>query len=685
MSEENTTRQQNQLAKLETALNLVDQGFYVFPLKNNGKTPAHIGWQEEATTDSETIRHYFGNGVEHNIGISTEKYFKLQGEAYSNAALVVVDIDTKDGKQGNNTIHHLDALGYTLPPTLEFTTASGGRHLVYYSPYPLAGGANKLGTHVDIKSSGGYIVGEGSTIHNTPYHRSKDLPIAKVPDWLETKTGRPLLKQADTLANNTSSTLTTDSPQTLARAEDFILHHAPTAQSGNRNDTAYKVACRLHDLGVSQPQAQHFIHIWNKNSCFPHLSIEEAEAVTISAYHTAKLSAGNDQPHTFFIPHPDDPKDENQLSKKKLFYIKAKDSEVHTGEKPLIENYLEANGLSILYGDSNTGKTFIALDLAFHIATGQAWNGNETTKGAVIYLAAEGGRSALNRLQAIKKHYNNSDFPLALIPCQINLLNSIKDFNAFIDIIKQAEADTDLGPTRLIVIDTLSRVLSGGNENDSQDMGDFVGNLTALKEHFKTHVLVVHHSGKDAARGARGHSLLRAAVDTELEIADNLILIKKQRDMEFAKPQGFELQPIEVALDYRGKPITSCVVNYIDAELRAAFANNHRLTERDLVALLALERCEQGRSLRGFDNVVDQKVWAQCCKDFDITEVPGAKKWPESVNAFSVVFKRTRDRLIGFGRVVEVEDKQWAKLKKQHDNTHTTNTVVVETTTTTTH
>jgi len=74
----------------------------------------------------------------------------------------------------------------------------------------------------------------------------------------------------------------------------------------------------------------------------------------------------------------------------------------------------------------------------------------------------------------------------------------------------------------------------------------------------------VHHSGKDQARGARGHSLLRAATDTEIEIIDNggirTATVTKQRDLECTGQFAFKLKPVEIGTDRRGKPITSCVV-----------------------------------------------------------------------------------------------------------------------------
>jgi RecA-family ATPase len=71
----------------------------------------------------------------------------------------------------------------------------------------------------------------------------------------------------------------------------------------------------------------------------------------------------------------------------------------------------------------------------------------------------------------------------------------------------------------MIVLDTLSRVIAGGNENAPDDMGQLIGNCDRIRAEARAHVMLVHHTGKDEARGARGHSSLRAATDTEIEVS----------------------------------------------------------------------------------------------------------------------------------------------------------------------
>jgi len=225
----------------------------------------------------------------------------------------------------------------------------------------------------------------------------------------------------------------------------------------------------------------------------------------------------------------------------------------------LIKGVLGREGLSVLYGDSNVGKTFVALDLAFHIATGKPWRGRRVEQGVVVYVAAEGGNGIQNRIAALKIKHGVEDADLFVIPASVDMLRPDADCGAIINAIRKIEAMTGK-KVKFVVIDTLSRALAGGNENDSTDMGSFVRNCDRLRHAARTHLMVVHHNGKDAAKGARGHSSLRAAIDTEIEVADGVISFVKQRDMEAGAPVGFQLEIVDLGTDAYGESVSSCVV-----------------------------------------------------------------------------------------------------------------------------
>ena len=238
-----------------------------------------------------------------------------------------------------------------------------------------------------------------------------------------------------------------------------------------------------------------------------------------------------------------------------------------------VEDLLREKEFSVIYGESNCGKTFFMLDLAMHVALGMKWRGKQVDQGGVIYAALEGGHGTKNRIVAFREHHKiTQDIPLAIIPSNINFLDIEGDITKLVEAVQYAK--NRLGNVKLIVIDTLARAISGGDENSSTDMGQLIINADILRGITGAHIAFVHHCGKDSAKGARGHSSLRAAVDTEIEIArentdaPSTIKVVKQREMEMIEDMAFSLSRTVLGVNKRGKEVISCVV--VPAEVVAA-------------------------------------------------------------------------------------------------------------------
>ncbi|MFO1126472.1 MAG: helicase RepA family protein [Methylocystis sp.] len=237
---------------------------------------------------------------------------------------------------------------------------------------------------------------------------------------------------------------------------------------------------------------------------------------------------------------------------------------------PLIADMLDEGALSVIYGESNSGKTFVSLDMGMAVAAWIAWNGKATKRGLVIYIAAEGGKRIQRRLAALRKRYHaehGDDAPeplLALVRFPIDLRSNDGNLKDLLALIRDAEAETG-EKCVWIVVDTLSRALAGGDENSPVDMGRIVVAADRIRAETGAHFTYVHHIGKDAARGARGHSLLRAATDTEIEVTAGAIKVTKQRDMDSGQEYGFTLTDIYIGDDPEGQPVRSAVVDWTDS------------------------------------------------------------------------------------------------------------------------
>ena len=232
----------------------------------------------------------------------------------------------------------------------------------------------------------------------------------------------------------------------------------------------------------------------------------------------------------------------------------------------LIKRWLTEGGMSVIYGQSNVGKSFFALDMGCHVGGDNDWNGSKVNGGSVLYLATEGGMAFHNRVVALRQHYpNQNNVKLAVRPSPVNLLDPDVDMASLVKLC--AEISKRHGPLKMIVVDTLSRAMAGGNENAPEAMTSVISNCDKLRIITKAHVSIVHHSGKDKAAGARGHSSLRAATDSEIELEHDEVTglrtakSTKQRDMETGTVFTFKLKVVELGIDEDGDAVTTCVIH----------------------------------------------------------------------------------------------------------------------------
>ena len=247
--------------------------------------------------------------------------------------------------------------------------------------------------------------------------------------------------------------------------------------------------------------------------------------------------------------------------------ISAHDIEPCIETNDFVENLFGKAQMSVVYGASNCGKTFLLTDLAMHVATGRTWHGREIDAGGVVYVAAEGAFGVRNRVAAYMAandlSYQRSGIalPFYALPKTINMFDL--DSN---DVDRLIATVLALGGIKLVVLDTLARVMAGGNENLAQDMGQVVANANRVQVETSAHGCIVHHTGKEASKGSRGSSALQAATDTEIEVKrateDGMIIatVTKQRELEVVGKFAATLEVINLGLNGRGKPVTSCVV-----------------------------------------------------------------------------------------------------------------------------
>lgn len=295
----------------------------------------------------------------------------------------------------------------------------------------------------------------------------------------------------------------------------------------------------------------------------------------------------------------DVPQTDNDLFKLTFF----SDIQEQLDAEDFIQGLLTKGAASVVYGESNAGKTFWATDLALHVAAGRQWNGRRIDQQGVIYVVLEGSIGFRNRVAAWKREYCDvSTIPFAAIQSAVNLLNPDADTPKLIATVKDASAHLGMR-VGLIIIDTLSRALAGGNENSPEDMGALVRNMDRLREQTSAHVMFIHHSGKDAAKGARGHSLLRAAIDTEIEVAAEketsrkTASVEKQRELQKGSVFEFCLDVVDLGQNRHGEAVTTCIVRHSghgNAERIERGLKGHQGRAYEVLVDLIAERGESG-------------------------------------------------------------------------------------------
>lgn len=316
--------------------------------------------------------------------------------------------------------------------------------------------------------------------------------------------------------------------------------------------------------------------------------------------------------------------------------------DIYSPPDELLQGILTTGATSVLYGDSNCGKTFLAIDIACAISRGSLWMNRRTESGLVIYIAAESPGSVQRRLQVYQQFHDVRLSNFAVIRSPVDLFIDDRDTIHIIDEVRRLE--DEMGQkAQLIVGDTLARLSAGGDENSGKDMGKVIKHSDLIHKECLAHFMFVHHCGKDVAKGLRGWSGVRAAIDTEIEITataeGRCAKITKQRDLDSNGLKiGFRLETIVMGKTKWGDNATSCVVHEDDVPVVAKKEYKRRGKIKECILTY----------MRDFDNFIDKTSTVNCV----LRLLNEKKKKSETPSLFTSVYKELRE-LIDEGQVVE--------------------------------
>jgi putative DNA primase/helicase len=222
-----------------------------------------------------------------------------------------------------------------------------------------------------------------------------------------------------------------------------------------------------------------------------------------------------------------------------------------------IKNVLPSHGLAVVFGPSGSGKSFLVLDMLQSLSLGKEWFGRRVKPCSVTYVSLEGEAGLASRVEAYRIHHGETSTQIRYTVQPFSLLNAD-------DINELAQAIQAAGAGDVVVLDTLSRAAPGSDENDSKAMGQIVAAAKLLQDMIGGLVLLVHHTGKDASKGMRGHSSLHAALDCAIEVKRNgdrrEWVLAKSKDGEDGALHPFKLDVVPLGNDSDGDEMSSCVI-----------------------------------------------------------------------------------------------------------------------------
>lgn len=537
------------------ALGYAKAGFRVFPLhsvrdgacscgheecSSQGKHPRTKNGFKDATNEPETIQQWWQKWPDANIGIATGVPI---GATYG---LYVIDIDTAKGATVEPSAQYSSGFRALLERSLSVRTGSGGYHIyLRYDPdLLLTNTQGKLGTCIDTRGSGGYVVAPPSCNQAGQYTwLNRECPIQPIPEDLLS-----ILRHEQSFRDY--------------RKEQHYDQLSHPAQTGATQETSTRPAS-VPPAAATGTAAQTGLASKGRNDFLMSLGgFYRSKGANLDEIRIALL---NDNEHLFGNGrHPAGPLSVEELERTVLYTLAKKQAENGVVEQPtralvfqddayvenlpiykyLIADVLPEKCVAIEYGLPGSGKSFLTIEWALCIGTGTPWHGRKVMQGPVAYIAAEGWAGLNARIKAWKyKHGYTGESSVKWLGRTLALQDS-GNFNELVTAFREDFKQ----PPILVVIDTLSRCSGGAEENSNTEMAKMLNAADMLKEEFGCTVLFVHHAGKDAERGPRGASALKGNTEALIYVTRTdlgcQVSCGKQKENAAFKPMSFKFESV---------------------------------------------------------------------------------------------------------------------------------------------
>ncbi len=464
---------------LSAALAYAARGWQVFPCRPGQKIPATAHGCHDASREPETIRRWWAAEPAANIAI-----------ACGPSGLLAVDLDTKHGADGLAAWAALTA-GRNVPETMTARTPSGGRHLIFRAPegVRLKSTAGKLGTGIDTRADGGYVVAPPSRTPAGVYEFVNACEPAAAPAWLVETLARPEPKEAAPAVPQSRPAAHPYAVTALV-AEIESVARSPEGQRNSRlNEAAFKLGTLVGSGALNRASVTAALV---EGAIAAGLPEAEAQAVARRA-----LADGERHPRDLAGLSPVEPPAAGGFPE----IVRAGEFTAAPLPPPpeIIGGVLHKGAKAVYGGPSKACKTWVLLDLALAVSSGRDWLGFPCAEAPVLYLNFELQPFALHkRLRAI------ADARRIPIPDTLHVWNLRGYVRPLPEIVAELRRRANGEGYGLVIPDPIYKALQGRDENKAGDIGALCGELDALAVEtgaavaFGAHFAKGNAAGKDA-------------------------------------------------------------------------------------------------------------------------------------------------------------------------------------------
>lgn len=506
----------------------------------NWKRPKLADWKELQSTlvPDATFERWYGAAGENiartNMGL-------LTGRASGN--VFVIDLDEYKGSSALTWWHGVLAEHNNgmEPETCQQVTGGGGRQLFFRAPADWRAPTNKTPIGVDVRGQGGFAVLppslhiSGNTYTWKPGCAPWETDIAEAPDWLLQSVGELVERfggdqhrdiDADPVIHTASPQSDFDAFGARVDGRDHYMRDLiwaavvnwyrecpippSEAESQARMRDVWAVYERKNKTRLGGDNVAGLEREGRGPTMFAEKWRRAIGKWSTDIADAAQRSLAKDEWREATQPVLQPP------AAGRFIFEKISDLRKLPPAQWLVKDWIPEGGTGIFYGKWAAGKSFIGFDLALHLAYGmQDWHGSTlpATPCHVLVIAREGHQGFVNRVDAFKAHHGlvDDDDHITFMRGSVSFMRD-EDFAALLEAIK-----ADATPYKLILVDTVARVLPGVDMNEQQTVTTFMERIGLLGHLSGAAAIGVHHQNKSG--GMMGSAFFEANSDFVFEVS----------------------------------------------------------------------------------------------------------------------------------------------------------------------